>query len=503
MAGVQASARRAHPRDRRARPRQPRPARSAARPARCAGLHACRCWTRSRVSCSPGWRVRRRLDNRGRRALFGAELDLWEAMADAARPVADPHPRRRPADDGRAGQNARAGAAGAVRPRRGAARPPRELMAETAEAIDVRQMLDVRGSIARTREILDELEYAISWSGANVPICTGACSEAARTRCGRSVDCVRSSPTSNGSPNRRTGPTSSPDVCWSPARWSSACAATTSRRCLGPDARSSVTDERPSSRGCLATMALHSVCLTHADDGPRGTNRDRRGARIGGRPSRPPVAPAVRRNAGRRRGRRGAVRGGRGAAAGDRAAPRADRLCRLRRVVVPRRLRLRPGRRRGGARAVSRRARASRSPPKMSSTRSSRSPAWRQACRCSGATPRRRASLPRPTGSDARSARSPAPTESRPSSPSWTSSSDGLELTSGSGTARRPRGSHLRRPRRRGTSAVGPRSAADGSDPGNIPGCQTGLPLELGYSARIAADRAGEASRFARRGLSI
>jgi predicted ATPase len=101
--------------------------------------------------------------------LFGAELDLWESMAtlldlslirtrgDGRLTMAQRvkiHARELLAQSGREAE---------LRARHA------ELVAETGEAIDLSQMLDHVGSIARTREIIDELEYAISWSRANRP----------------------------------------------------------------------------------------------------------------------------------------------------------------------------------------------------------------------------------------------------------------------------------------------------------------------------------------------
>jgi predicted ATPase len=101
--------------------------------------------------------------------LFGEEFDLWEAMAtlldlsllrtrgDGRLTMAErvkTHARELLAQSGHEAE---------LRARHA------ELMAETAEAIDATHALDPRGAIARTSEVLDELESAVSWARANRP----------------------------------------------------------------------------------------------------------------------------------------------------------------------------------------------------------------------------------------------------------------------------------------------------------------------------------------------
>jgi predicted ATPase/class 3 adenylate cyclase len=96
--------------------------------------------------------------------VFGAELDVWEAMAalldfsllhtrgDGRLTMAERvrrHARELLAADGRE-HDLRVLHAG--------------LMAETAEALNLEVSLDLEGTIARTRDVLDEIELAITWT---------------------------------------------------------------------------------------------------------------------------------------------------------------------------------------------------------------------------------------------------------------------------------------------------------------------------------------------------
>ncbi|MGH2868657.1 MAG: ATP-binding protein [Solirubrobacteraceae bacterium] len=96
--------------------------------------------------------------------VFGAQLDVWEAMAalldfsllhtrgDGRLTMAERvrrHARELLAGDGRE-HDLRVTHA--------------ELMAETAEALNLEISLDLEGAIARTRDVLDEVELAISWT---------------------------------------------------------------------------------------------------------------------------------------------------------------------------------------------------------------------------------------------------------------------------------------------------------------------------------------------------
>jgi predicted ATPase len=101
--------------------------------------------------------------------VFGADMDLWEAMAtlldlslirtrgDGRLTMAErvkTHARELLARSGREAE---------VRARHAA------LMAEIAETIDVGYWFDTTGLVVRTRENLEELEYAISWSRQHRP----------------------------------------------------------------------------------------------------------------------------------------------------------------------------------------------------------------------------------------------------------------------------------------------------------------------------------------------
>jgi predicted ATPase len=101
--------------------------------------------------------------------VFGAEMGLWDAMAT----LLDLSLIRR-RGDGRLTMAERV----KTHARELLARSGREdelrgrhasLMAEISEMIDIRYWFDSRGSVVRTREYLEELEYAISWSRLHRP----------------------------------------------------------------------------------------------------------------------------------------------------------------------------------------------------------------------------------------------------------------------------------------------------------------------------------------------
>jgi predicted ATPase/class 3 adenylate cyclase len=200
--------------------------------------------------------------------LCGAELDLWEAMAtlldfslirtrgDGRLTMAErvkTHARELLARSGREVE---------LRARHA------ELMAQKTEAIDLTVMVDHSGSIARIREILDELEYAISWSRANDPdLYRRLLASCARPlyligRLGPLIpDIKRLSDQEDGSDvisgrmllargivERSSGETAA-SVGW--VRRAVECHRQTADRTR-----------------LLSTMALHIVALTHADDGP-------------------------------------------------------------------------------------------------------------------------------------------------------------------------------------------------------------------------------------------
>jgi predicted ATPase len=201
--------------------------------------------------------------------LFGAELDLWEAMAtlldlslirtrgDGRLTMAErvkTHARELLAQSGREAD---------LRGRHA------ELMAETAEAIDLTQMLDNRGSVARTREILDELEYAISWSRAKSPDLyrrlLGGCPHPlwsiGRLRA-LVADIERLSGHEDGS-DVVSGRVLVARAMVERMRGDNVASLPWTRRAIECHRRTADLTQ------LLATMALHSLSLTHADDGPR------------------------------------------------------------------------------------------------------------------------------------------------------------------------------------------------------------------------------------------